>query len=85
LRPWGNILAFLHKNDYLSVQEEKLVAGLWAVISKQGVHPLIAEREYGRLIRNMVIECGLVFLSVLSKKGVSIKVSTPQTTTGTPP
>jgi hypothetical protein len=82
---WGPTLGFLRKNGHLSEQEEKLVAGLYAVISDQGVHPLIAEREYGRLIRNMVIEYGLVFLSVLNKKGVSIKGSIAQATTGTPP
>ena len=48
------------------------MAGLYAVISGQSVHPLIAEREYGRLIRNMVIEYGPRFLSVLGKKGVSV-------------
>lgn len=74
---WGNIVTFLRKNGFLTAQEEKLLTGLYAVISDQGVHPLIAEREYGRLIRNMVIEYGLVFLSVVSKKGVSIKAANP--------
>jgi hypothetical protein len=73
---WGNGLVFLRKNGYLSEQEERLIAALYAVVSDQGVHPLIAEKEYARLIRNVVIEYGLVFLSVLDKKGVSIKGST---------
>ena len=33
------------------------------------IHPLIAEREYARLMRNIAIEYGLLFLSNLNKAG----------------
>jgi hypothetical protein len=36
-------------------------------MSDAGVHPLIAEREYARLMRNMSIEYGLLLLSKLDK------------------
>jgi hypothetical protein len=65
-------IAFLKKRGYLSSQEEKLVSGLHAIMSEEGVHPLIAEREYVRLLRNMVIEYGLLLMSILEKKGVRI-------------
>ena len=42
------------------------------VLSDEGVHPLIAEKEFARLFRNMVIEYGLMFLTMLEKKGVRI-------------
>jgi hypothetical protein len=69
---WGLTIAFLKKHDYLSPQEEKLVAGIHAIMSEDGVHPLIAEREYVRLVRNMVIEYGLLLMSILEKKGIKI-------------
>jgi hypothetical protein len=37
------------------------------------IHPLIAPQEYARLFRNIVIEYGLLFLTSLEKKGVSLK------------
>ncbi len=69
---FGDALVFLRKNGFLSCQEESLVGGLYRVISDKGVHPLFAEREYARLLRNMTIEYGLMFLTILEKKGVRI-------------
>jgi hypothetical protein len=69
---WGLSLAFLRKKGFLSIQEEKLVAGIYAVMSESGVHPLIAEPEYVRLLRNMVIEYGLLLLTILKKNGIKI-------------
>ena len=82
---WGLTVHFLRKKDFLSSQEEKLVTGIHAIMSEDGVHPLIAEREYVRLLRNMVIEYGLLLLSILAKKGIFIQASTAQTTKGTQP
>ncbi|MBZ5701326.1 MAG: hypothetical protein LAN84_05715 [Acidobacteriia bacterium] len=64
---WGTELAFLRVNDVLSRQEEQLVVGLYAVISDEAVHPLIARREYARLSRNVLIEYALLFLRKLEK------------------
>jgi hypothetical protein len=64
---WGTRLAYLRVNDFLSKQEEQLVGGLWAVISDEAVHPLIAKREYARLSRNVVIEYALLFLRKLEQ------------------
>jgi hypothetical protein len=36
------------------------------------VHPLGADQEYARLLRNVVIEHGVMFLTVLDKNGVKI-------------
>ena len=69
---WGNVISFLRRNGYLTPQEEKLVVGMYAVMSDQGAHPLTAEREYARLSLNMVTEYGLMFLTVLEKKGIKI-------------
>jgi hypothetical protein len=41
-------------------------------LSDEGVHPLIAEKEFARLLRNVVIEYGLMFLTMLEKKGIRI-------------
>jgi len=40
-------------------------------MSDTGVHPLIAEREYARLMRNMSIEYGLLLLTKLNKLGLN--------------
>jgi hypothetical protein len=69
---WGLSLAFLRKRQFLSPQEESLVAGIHRVMSEEGVHPLIAEREYVRLLRNMVIEYGLLLMTILDKRNVKI-------------
>lgn len=64
---WSAQLSFLRETDVLTKQEHHLVSGLWAVISDKAVHPLIAEREYARLARNIVIEYALLFLKKLQK------------------
>jgi len=69
LDQWSAQLNFLRETDVLSKQERQLVSGLWAVISDEAVHPLIAEREYARLARNIVIEYALLFLKKLEKIG----------------
>jgi len=34
----------------------------------KSVHPLTADREYARLLRNVTIEYGVMFLTVLDKR-----------------
>jgi hypothetical protein len=68
---WGTQLAYLRANNFLSKQEEQFVGGLYAVISDEAVHPLIAKREYARLSRNVVIEYALVFLYKFEKLGIA--------------
>lgn len=67
---WGSGLTFLRVTDFLSQPEEKLISGLYAVISDEAVHPLIAKREYARLSRNWIIEYALLFLRKLEQLGV---------------
>lgn len=40
-------------------------------MSDTGVHPLVAEREYARLMRNMSIEYDLLLLTKLDKLGLN--------------
>ena len=75
---WSTQLAFLRKHGILSKQEEQFVAGLFAVISDEAVHPVIAEREYARLARNVVIEYAVLYLKRLSKLGASKPQIRPQ-------
>ncbi|MGA2482523.1 MAG: hypothetical protein ABSF92_05350 [Candidatus Acidiferrales bacterium] len=73
LRPdWGGGLAYLAKNEILSKPEEQLAVGLYRLISDEGVHPLIAQREYVRLARNMVIEYSLLLLTKVEKLGFMV-------------
>jgi hypothetical protein len=67
---WGGGLAYLVQNSVLSKAEEQFAVGLFKLISDEGVHPLIAQREYARLARNMVIEYALLFLNKMNKFGV---------------
>lgn len=69
INQWSAQLSFLCENGILSKQERLLVSGLWALISDEAVHPLMAGREYARLARNMVIEYAFLFLTKLEKFG----------------
>jgi hypothetical protein len=70
---WGDGLAFLREKGFLTKAEEGFASGLYTLMSDEAVHPLIADREYARLARNMVIEYGLLFLRKLEKVGVRLK------------
>jgi hypothetical protein len=70
---WGEGLVYLRDKNFLTKAEENFTSGLYVLMSDEAVHPLIAEREYARLARNMVIEYGLLFLRKLEKLGVRIK------------
>jgi hypothetical protein len=67
---WGGGLAYLAQKSVVSKAEEQFAVGLFRLISDEGVHPLIAEREYARLARNMVIEYALLFLKKVDRFGV---------------
>ncbi len=69
---WDPTLTFLRNSKFFTEQQDKFARGLYALLSDEGVHPLIAEKEFARLLRNMVIEYGLMFLAVLEKKGIRI-------------
>lgn len=64
---WGSGLAYLRGQNILSEAEEEFASSLYRLISDEGVHPLVAEREYSRLARNMVIEYALLFLTKINK------------------
>jgi hypothetical protein len=72
LAEWDPTLTFLKNNSFLTTKQEKFARGLYTLLSDEGVHPLIAGREFARLLRNMVIEYGLMFLTMLEKKGVRV-------------
>jgi hypothetical protein len=69
-KKWGESLTYLVQNKLLSTVEEKFVAGLYSLISDEGVHPLVAEKEYVRVARNFVIEYALLFLRKMEKLGI---------------
>jgi len=69
---WGETTTMLRNENLLSKQEENFARSLYTLISDEGVHPLIAEREYARLLRNVVIEYGLMFLTKLEKAGINL-------------
>jgi hypothetical protein len=72
VQEWDPTLTFLKNNGFFTLQQDKFARGLYTLLSDEGVHPLIAEREFARLLRNVVIEYGLMFLTMLQKKGVRI-------------
>jgi hypothetical protein len=69
---WDPSTTFLKNRNVITQQQDKLARGLYALLSDEGVHPVMAKREFCRLARNMVIEYGVMFLSVLSDKGFKI-------------
>lgn len=66
---WGEALKFLTQEGLLTQKEEEMVSAFYTLVSDKAIHPLIAEREYARLMRNIAIEYGLLFLSNLKKAG----------------
>jgi hypothetical protein len=64
---WGKAVAYLAKEAVITKSEEEFVTSLYKLISDVGVHPLVAEKEHARLMRNMNIEYGLLFLARLNK------------------
>jgi hypothetical protein len=73
LDKWDPTITFLKNRSFLTEPQEKFARGLYTLLSDEGVHPLITEREFARLLRNMVIEYGLMFLTMLQKKGIKIR------------
>jgi hypothetical protein len=69
-RRWGEGLQYLRANGVLSQAEEAFAASLYTLMSDEAVHPIVADREYARLFRNVVIEYALLFLSKLNKLGL---------------
>jgi hypothetical protein len=72
---WGDGLAYLARNQVLSKTEEQFIASLYTLISDEGVHPLVAEKEYARLARNFVIEYALLFLRKIEKLGIKVALA----------
>jgi hypothetical protein len=69
---WDPTLTFLKNSKFFTEQQDKFARGLYTLLSDEGVHPLIAEKEFARLLRNVVIEYGLMFLIMLEKKGIRL-------------
>lgn len=67
---WGQAILLLRQQNILTEKEEDLVSAFYTVVSDNAIHPLIAEREYARLMRNIAIEYGLLLLSKLEKANV---------------
>jgi len=72
---WGEGLAYLSRNQVLSKTEEQFVASLYTLISDEGIHPLIAEKEDARLTCNIVIEYALRFFRKVEKLGVKVALA----------
>lgn len=70
---WDPTLTFLKNQRFLSPQQDKFARGIYALLSDEGVHPLITEREFARVLRNVVIEYGLMFLTMMAKAGFTIR------------
>ncbi len=69
---WGDATNYLCVKSIFTRQHEEFVTSLFTLISDTSVHPLGADREYARLLRNVVIEYGVMFLSTLSRNGIKI-------------
>lgn len=69
---WLYATLFLCTEGVISKQREAFVTSLYTLLSDESVHRLGAAPECARLLRNVVIEYGMTFLSVLDKRGVKI-------------
>jgi hypothetical protein len=69
---WGPATLFLRTSGIISQKEETFITSLYTLMSDEAIHPLMAEPEFARIRRNMIIEYGLMLLTVLDKKGIKI-------------
>lgn len=69
---WGDATEYLLKHGYFAKQNTDFATALYTLISDTSVHPLVTEREYARLLRNVVIEYGVMFLTMLDKRGIKL-------------
>jgi len=69
---WGDATTYLRLQGCFTKEHEHFSASLYTLISDASVHTLGADREYARLLRNVVIEYGVMFLTVLAKRGVKV-------------
>lgn len=69
---WGAVTVYLRDKGLFTTQHEAFAISLYTLMSDTSVHPLAAEREYARLLRNVVIEYGMMFLTILDKNGIKI-------------
>ena len=69
---WDTATSFLRKHDFITTQQEKFARGIYALISDEGVHPLMSARIFARVLRNVIIEYGFMFLSIMNEKGVNL-------------
>ncbi len=67
---WGEANQYLRDHDVLTIKEQQFAIQFYALMSDTSVHPLVTEREYARLMRNMSIEYGLLLLTKLDKLGL---------------
>jgi hypothetical protein len=72
---WGKATIYLRTQGLITQQHESFVTSLYTLLSDESVHALGAAPEYARLLRNVVIEYGVMFLSGLDKRDVTIAKS----------
>ncbi len=75
---WGKAMLYLRTNGILSQMEEAFVTSLYTLVSDEAIHPTVAQKEYARIRRNMIIEYGLMFLTVLDRKGFKVSKASPR-------
>lgn len=64
---WGETHEYLASNDFLTKQEKLFIIPFYTLLSDAAVHPLQADREYARLLRNISIEYGLLLVTRLDQ------------------
>ena len=69
---WREATLYLRQQGYFTKQHEAFVTSLYTLLSDESVHALTADREYARLLRNVVIEYGVMFLTALNKGPATI-------------
>jgi hypothetical protein len=69
-RKWGEWLAYLRDKGIFTPQHDAFISSVYTLMSDTCVHPLTADREYARLMRNVVIEYGVMFSASSIRMGL---------------
>lgn len=67
---WGSATYYMRSKGVYSLKHEEFSTRLYTLVSDTSIHALGAERDYARLLRNMIVEYGVMFLSAIEKHRV---------------
>jgi hypothetical protein len=80
---WKPAMKFLRNCGVISPKDEAFITSLYTLVSDGAIHPRVTDRDYAQLLRNIVVEYSLLFLTTLQSQNAT--TSSPPAITGSSP